>query len=197
MRYFCFLPILACAAEVAYSPTEQDFEDFEDWGDGIIGFEISSTPTDTGGGGSIDVNGVYLGTYSVSITRENYGDYCNGSASLTVAVSAESITVGQGSQIGLACGYCSDGVTTEKNACEGMGYSWLNPSSEYISMRFRGDFDASGLVIGEVTEESAFGLELSWTGVYSNGLLVGSFEQYVSSNQGMVYVRGQVNVTKN
>jgi hypothetical protein len=186
MRYFCLLPILACAAEVPYSPTEQDFDELDDWGDGITGFDISSGPTDTGGGGSnggsIDVNGVYLGTYSVSITRENYGDYCNGSASLTVAVTAESITVGQGSQIGLACGYCSDGVTTEKTACEGMGYSWLNPTTEYVSMRFRGDFDASGLIIGEVIEETAFGLNLSWTGVYSNGLLAGSFEQYVSSN---------------
>jgi len=202
MRYFGFLLVMACGPEVPYSPTEQEFDDFDAWGDGIAGFDISqggAVDTGNGGGGTGDgdVNGVYLGTYSVSISRDNYGDICNGSSSLTVAVAGGAISVGQGSQVTLDCGYCSDGISTDRTSCEGSGYSWLNPTTEYISLKFNGTFDESGLILGEVLDENAFVFTIPWTGVYVGGTLTGSFEQYVSSNIGMVNVTGLVNVTKN
>ena len=199
MRYFLILPLFACGSEVPYGPTEQDFEEFESWGDGIPGFEISQGgPTDTGGGsGGMDVNGVYLGDYSVTISRDDYGDNCNGGASLTVAVADGSISVGQGTQISLACGTCSDGLSTDQSTCESMGQAWSLTTTEYISMRFRGDFDETGLILGDVFEESVFNIQLTWTGVFSNGVLAGSFAEYVSSDQGMINVSGQVNVIKN
>ena len=148
MRYFLILPLFACGPEVPYTPVEQEFEEFDSWGDGIPGFEVSqSGPTDTGGGGSGgsgDVNGVYLGDYSVSISRDNYGDHCSGSANLTVAVADGAISVGQGTQISLECGTCSDGISTDQTTCESMGQSWSFITTEYISMRFRGDFDETG-----------------------------------------------------
>lgn len=202
MRYLYFLPLLACGPEVPYTPTEQDFEDFDAWGDGIAGFEMSqSGPVDTGNGGGGsgdgDVNGVYLGSYSLSIARDDYADTCSGSADLTVAVAASTISVGQGSQVTLDCGYCSDGITAQRAACESLGYSWLNPTTEYMSLKFTGTFDETGLIVGDVLDENTFGFQLSWTGVYSSGMLMGNFEQYVSSNLGMVNVVGQVNLTKN
>tara|TARA_B100000683_G_C12319192_1_gene485760 strand:- start:94 stop:702 length:609 start_codon:yes stop_codon:yes gene_type:complete len=202
MRYFGFLCLVACGPEVPYSPTEQEFEDFDAWGDGIAGFDINQGgPVDTGNGnggtGDGDVNGVYLGTYSVSISRENYGDTCSGSGNLTVAVAGEAISVGQGSPATIECGYCSDGMTTERSICEGSGYSWTTTTTESVSLKFNGSFDESGLIMGDVLEESIYVFTIPWTGVYVGGALTGSFDQYVSSNNGMVTVSGLVNVTKN
>ena len=200
MRYLCFLTLFACGTEVPYSPVEQDFEDFDAWGDGIAGFELSQTgPVDTGngGGGDGDVNGVFLGDYSVSIARDDYGDVCNGGNSLTVAVAGGSISVGQGTSANLDCGYCSDGMTKERIQCEGSGYSWITTATTEISLKFTGTFDETGLIIGDVVDETDFNVQMSWTGVYSQGLIAGSFEQYVSSSFGMVNVVGQANVIKN
>lgn len=201
MRYFGFLFVLACGPEVPYSPTEQEFDDFDAWGDGIVGFDINQGgPVDTGNGGGSgdgDVNGVYLGTYTVSIARDNYGDTCTGSDDLTVAVAGGSISVGQGNQVTMECGYCSDGVTSERSVCEGSGYTWTTSATEYISLKFNGTFDENGLIMGNVLEEGSYVFTIPWTGVYSGGMLTGSFEQYVSSNNGMVNVSGLVNVTKN
>ena len=174
MRYLLATMFLACAPDEYYAPQEQDFESFGSWGDGIPGFEITTSgPTDTGnGGGNSDVDGVYLGTYSVEIQRESYGDTCVGSASLTMAVEEGEIRVGQGSQISLDCG-------------------------EFTSMRFRGFFDEFGLVSGEAFEESSFNVQTVWTGVFSNGVLAGNFSEYLSSDQGMITLSGTVNVTKN
>ena len=138
-----------------------------------------------------------MGDYSVSISRDNHGDHCSGSANLTVAVADGAISVGQGTQISLECGTCSDGISTDQTTCESMGQSWSFITTEYISMRFRGDFDETGLIIGDVFEESLFNIQLSWTGVYSNGVLAGSFGEYISSDQGMINVSGQVNVVQN
>ena len=171
MRYLLLVPLLACGADGYYAPQEQDYEDFGSWGEGIPGFQITNTgPTDTGSGGGADVDGVYLGTYSVEISRDNFGDVCIGSASLTVAVEESEIRVGQGSQISLDCG-------------------------EFTSMRFRGIFDETGLITGEAFEESSFNVETTWTGVYSNGLLAGNFSEYLSSDQGMITLSGTINVT--
>jgi len=207
MRYFFPLFLLACGPEVPYSPEEQEFEDFESWGDGIPGFEITqSGPVDTGGGTNpgdpTDINGVYLGTYSVMIVRDNDGVTCAGSSSLTMAVSASCdlgptyqnevdcinaidpntgllgvwasrITIGQGQQVSLDCGGT-------------------------LNLSFDGAFDSTGMVTGTVSESSSntFGATATWTGIASAGTLVGSFSEYISSNQGMINFSGEVNVSK-
>ena len=177
MRYFWGLLFCACAAEVPYLPEEQEFEGFGEWGEGIPGFEIISNGVDTGGGGGgggggpVSVDGIYLGTYTVTIVRDNYGDTCTGSASVTIAVQDGSISVGQGNQILLDCG-------------------------EYISMRFRGTFDEQGLLVGEITEETTFNFASTWTGVSSNNVLAGSFTDYLDSSQGPISIDGTVNASQ-
>ena len=53
-----FVLLLGCGGDLAYSPTEQGFDDFENWGGGISGFSPNSTaPGETGGGGGSAVTG--------------------------------------------------------------------------------------------------------------------------------------------
>ena len=173
MRYFWALLLAACAPEVAYLPEEQEFDDFGSWGGGIAGFEIivPSGPDTGNGGGTADVNGIYLGTYTVTIVRESIGDTCTGTGDVTIAVQDNEISVGQGNQILLDCG-------------------------EYLSIRFRGSFDEQGLLTGELTEETTFNIQSTWTGVSSNNVLAGTFTDYLDSAQGMISLDGTVNATK-
>ena len=173
MRYFFALFLIACAPEVGYAPEEQDFNDFGNWGDGIPGFEIvASSPQDSGsGGGDLDLNGVYLGSYTVTIVREAIGDTCIGTGSLTMAVEDSEIRVGQGSQIALDCGL-------------------------YTSMRFRGIFDETGYIAGEVFEESVLNIQSTWTGVFLDNAVTGTFTDYLTSDQGMIALDGSITVSK-
>ena len=173
MRYFFTLFLFACAPEIGYAPQEQEFSDFGGWGEGIPGFEITASPTtDSGsGGGALDLNGVYLGSYTVTIVREGLGDTCMGTGSLTMAVEDSEIRVGQGSQISLDCGI-------------------------YTSMRFRGIFDETGVITGEVFEESVLNIQSIWTGVYLDNTITGTFTDYLTSDQGMIALDGSITVSK-
>ena len=208
MRYFLPLILLACGPEVPYSPEEQDFDDFESWGDGIPGFEIGqSGPVDTGGGSggpcdTTDLNGVYLGTYSVLIVRDNDGVTCAGSSSLTMAVS-ESCDLGPTYQTEVDCTSAIDPNTSlpgvwASRITIGQGQQVSLDCGGTLNLTFDGVFDSTGMVTGMVSESSSntFGATATWTGVASAGTLVGSFSEYVSSNQGMINFSGDVNVAK-
>ena len=107
----------------------------------------------------------------MTIVREDYGDTCMGTGSLTMAVEDSEIRVGQGSQIALDCGV-------------------------YSSMRFRGLFDATGYIAGEVFEESILNIQSTWTGVFLDGTVTGTFTDYLTSDQGMIALDGTITVSK-
>ena len=161
---------LSACAEVPYSPAKQDFSDQIYWGSGLIDTGTGEpfnpyTPVDIGGttsgGGTTggqtdgDVNGVYLGSYLIDITDITTMQTCScASASLTLAIQNNMISIGQGA----AC------VTT---------------CTSQITLNFTGSVIEGGIASGSVDiTESVSGavntLSSSWSGVIIGGTASGS-----------------------
>ena len=172
-KYVCFLLMFGCADAPPYSPTEQDFDDFENWGDGISGFAPNSSgPIDTGsGGGSDDFDGIYTGSYNITVERLDLGDICTGTGSLTLAIEEGEIRVGQGSQCIMDCGISS-------------------------TLRVRGNVFGDGYAEGALFEEDSLNIESVWTGVFLSGQGTGNFSDSLGSDQGSVNITGNFSVTQ-
>jgi hypothetical protein len=142
----------ACGPNAPYSPSGQEFDDLDDWGSGISGFNPApAIPQDTGGGSGGSVDGIYTGTYSVSVNVTDTGMNCScTSSSLTIAITGGEIQVGQGTQCAMDCG-----LTT--------------------TLRFRGSVDATGYAAGQLYEEDSFVYETTWTGAFIGGSGTGTF----------------------
>ena len=153
------LAFTACA-DTPYTPGSQDFSEDGAWGDGIQDFNPNGS-VDTGGwgsggtttggtGGDGDVNGVYLGTYLLDITDIATMQTCScATASLTLAVQNNMISIGQGA----AC------VTT---------------CTSQITLNFTGSVIDGGIASGnvDITESlngSTNTLTSSWSGVMTGG----------------------------
>lgn len=158
------LTFSACA-DVPYKPATQDFSDQTYWGSGLVDTATGEpfnpyTPVDTGGWGSgggttggqtdADVNGVYLGSYMIDITDVTTMQACScASASLTLAIQNNMISIGQGA----AC------VTT---------------CTSQITLNFTGSVLEGGIASGNVDITESFNgstntLSSSWSGVIAGG----------------------------
>ena len=147
-------PILflcGCGQEIPYTPVDQNFEDFADWGDGISGLSIvPSAPIDTGSG-SGNVDGIYSGFYNVTATVAELALTCSCTSSpLTIAITSSEIQVGQGTQCAMDCGYTT-------------------------TLRVRGSVDGTGYATGALYEEDSFVFETTWSGAFLNGTGTGTF----------------------
>lgn len=151
--------MISACADVPYAPVDQDFSDEESWGDGIQDFNPYG-PIDTGGWGTTggttggtsggDVNGVYLGTYTLDITNVATSQTCScATASLTLAVQNNAISIGQGAACATTC-------------------------TSQITLNFTGSVLEGGIASGNVDiTESANGssntLSSSWSGIFAAG----------------------------
>ena len=156
---------LSACADVPYKPAKQDFSNKTYWGSGLVDTATGEdfnpyTPVDTGGWGTSggttggqpdgDVNGVYLGSYMIDITDITTMQTCScASASLTLAIQNNMISIGQGA----AC------VTT---------------CTSQLTLNFTGSVVEGGIASGNVDiTESVNGatntLSSSWSGVITGG----------------------------
>ncbi len=170
---FLSLFVLGACKQVPYTPTEQEFDAQDEdslWGNGIPGFNPYGTvggggTTDTGnsgGGGSVDVDGIYMGTYSVSIYNQSTGMNCScSSASLTMAIQAGGVQVGQGQQC-------------------------LTDCSTNVMLNFTGSVAGDGTAMGQADDNNDYGFSSPWTGLFSSGIATGTISgaSIMLTNQG-------------
>lgn len=147
------------------SPSEQTFEDLDSWGNGIDGFDpSSSTPLDTSVGSS-EYDGLYLGNYELFVYLDS-GTDCYCTESIAINIEEGDIRVGTATQCTMDCSYVA-------------------------ALKFDGTVLSDGTVSGPVIDEAAFGFGAPWSGLFTlDGRGEGSFNEIVDTNLGSATING-------
>ena len=179
------LTMIGCGADTV-SPSSQDFGDFSDWAEGIDGFSSAPTGTvDTGGTGSSVAmyDGVYSGTYNLSISSQGYTCSFQG---VTLQVIIDD---GQ-----MSTPFLTDAIQT----CD------LGSGTQTYTMQvyFDGTANADTTLVGTFSEDSVFIFQGEWTGfamdVGGTYQVSGTFNQNINSVNpgGLISVSGSFNLNQ-
>jgi len=169
---FAALFFTACGEDIPYSPDDQDFDAFDDYGSGIPGFNPnagSGVDTNPGGNGDdTDHDGTYTGTFNITIDRLNQGDQC--------FCSAASVAL-----------FVQDGAIAA-----GSGQCMLSGCNILINLQVRGNVEGGGYATGTLEEIGSFTFVSDWDGMFLNGSGNGTFV-----NEGLDSTFGPINVQGN
>ena len=165
----------ACGEELPYSPDDQEFDDFDDYGSGIPGFNPNAgggVDTNPGNGGDTDFNGTYTGDFNITIDRLSQGDQCFCSSTIALFVQDGNIAAGSGSCM-------------------------LSVCNIQLNMQVRGSVDAGGFATGTLEDLMSFGVTVDWTGIFANGTANGTFvSENLDSTFGLLNIQGNFIVNK-